>query len=162
MKKRDLFNFGERSNRRRKEVSKYLIDTSNLALQCSPIDFGVPLHGGKRTSEEQNELYKDGYSKADGFKKLSFHQKEDNEGKGLALDLVPYVSGKGFSYKAEGRFAIIACLMLEAFQELQEKGKIPKNLYLHWGGFWSKKNEIGLGWDLPHYEIRDFEQKIKV
>lgn len=162
MKKHNKYKFGERSERRRKDVSEYLKMTSDRALQCSPIDFGVPLHGGKRTPEEQNGLFKDGYSKTDGFRKLSFHQKEDSNGKGLALDLVPYINGKGFSYKAEARFGIIGILMLEAFQELQAEGKIPKNLFLHWGGFWTKKDPIKLGWDLPHYEIRNYEQKIKV
>jgi hypothetical protein len=49
-------------------------------------------------------------------------------------------------------------LMLEGWQELQDEGEIPKDLFLHWGGLWSHKDPLRLGWDLAHYEIRDYEQ----
>lgn len=162
MKKRNKFRFGKLSNKRRKDVSKYLIMCSDRALSYSPVDFGVPQYGGKRSAEEQNGLYLKDYSKCDGYSKLSFHQKEDKEGRGQAIDLVPYISGKGYSYKAKGRFGVIGILMLQSWDELKAEGKIPEGLFLHWGGFWRSRTKEGLGWDLPHYEIRDFEQKEKV
>ena len=160
MKFRNLFNYGNTSKQRRKDVSEYLIATSDRALGCSPIDFGVPLDGGLRIATRQNWLFEKGWSKADGFEKLSFHQKVDDEGKGQALDLVPYIKGLGLDYEAEGRFGMIIMLMLEAWEELQEEGFIPNDLYLHCGGLWGNKNNdlSRLGWDLAHYEIRDYEQ----
>lgn len=162
MRIRDKFNFGRLSNQRRKDVSRYLIMTSNRAIQCSPVDFGVPEDGGGRIDERQNWIFKKGWSKCDGYKKKSFHQKKDEFGEFQALDLVPYISGEGYCYDALGRFGVIGMLMLEAWQELQEEGNIPKDLFLHWGGLWKKKKNKSLGWDLAHYEIRDYEQKEQV
>ena len=163
MKTRNLYSYGSTSEERRKDVSEYLIRCSNLALLCSPIDFGVPRYGGLRTAEIQNEIFLEKWSKCDGFEKLSKHQKTDDEGKGLALDLVPYIKKiKGFSYKAEGRLGIIGSLMLQAWDESKKDGWIPANLYLHWGGLWKSKDGIKLGWDLAHFEIRKYEQKIRL
>lgn len=158
MKKRNKYNYGKSSERRLSGVSEYLQMTARRALLCSPVDFGVPWMGGVREDKEQHEIFIEGHSRCDGYKKKSFHQKKVN-GKGQALDLVPYVVGIGFSYEAAGRFGIIGALMLEAWEELQEEGKIPKYLFLHWGGLWSHKNPVSLGWDLAHYEIRDYQQK---
>lgn len=159
MKIRNKYKFGKTSNDRRKGVSKYLILASDRALKCSPVDFGVPFRGGLRNAIEQNEIFKEGHSSCDGFKKLSFHQKKDKEGKGKAIDLTPYISGVGFCYECYGRFGIIGMLMLEAWQELKEEGLIPENLFLHWGGLWSHKDPKKLGWDMSHFEIREYEQK---
>ena len=49
---------------------------------------GIPGTGGKRTAEEQNGLYKLGKSKADGYKRKSYHQS------GNAFDIYGYVNGK--------------------------------------------------------------------
>lgn len=122
MKKRNLFQFGDSSEKRKSTVSNYLQMCAEKSIQCSPIDFGVPWMGGLRSNIEQKDIFIEGNSRADGYIKLSFHQKTDNEGKGLALDLAPYVPSYGFSYKAFGHFGIIGMLMLEAWEELQEAG----------------------------------------
>lgn len=162
MKVRNKYKFGSTSKARRKGVSKYLIMASDRALMCSPVDFGVPKDGGVRTEKRQNWIFRQGWSKCDGIKKLSFHQKKNKDEEGLALDLVPYIDGIGFSYEAHGRFGVIGMLMLEAWQELQEEDKIPKDLFLHWGGLWTNKKPMFLGWDLAHFEIREYEQTEKV
>lgn len=163
MKKRNKFKFGKSSARRLLTVSEYLQLAAKKAIQSSPIDFGVTWMGGLRTDIEQNDIYISGNSKADGYLNLSFHQKKDDEGKGKALDLVPYIASYGaFSYKAFGHFGIIGMLMLEAWEELQEAGKIPKDLFLHWGGFWSHKDPEKLGWDMAHYEIRNYKQEERI
>lgn len=162
MKIRDKFNFGEGSSVRKATVSEYLQITADRALLCSPVDFGVPWMGGKRTTVQQKEIFDLHYSKCDGTNKVSYHQKTDEDGKGLALDLVPYIKSTGYSYTAYGRFGIIGMLMLEAWEELQDEGKIPKNLHLHWGGLWSHKEPEALGWDMAHYEIRTYKQKESV
>lgn len=162
MKIRDKYKFGKTSNLRRKDVSNYLILCSDRALMCSPVDFGVPKYGGKRDEKIQFEIFCRKWTKCDGKLKLSYHQKTDENGRGLALDLVPYIKGVGFSYEATGRFGIIGMLMLESWEELQDEGLIPKDLYLHWGGFWSHSDPKTLGWDLAHFEIRTYPQIEKV
>jgi len=158
MKARNKYNFGESSNTRKRSVSKYLQLAAEKAIKCSPVDFGVPWMGGKRTAEEQYDIFVKGYSRADGTNKISYHQKTDETGSGKALDLVPYIPGVGFAYDAVGRFGIIGMLMLEAWEELQDEGKIPETLHLHWGGFWRNREPKDLGWDLAHYEIRSAPQ----
>ncbi len=162
MKTRNLYSYGNTSNERRKDVSPYLILSSNRMLKCSPIDVGVPADGGLRLAERQNAIFLKGYSRCDGFEKLSNHQVTDENGKGQALDLVPYIEGVGFSYEAFGRFGIIGSLHLEAWEELKEEGRIPKGLFLHWGGLWKSRDGIKLGWDLAHFEIREYEQVIRL
>lgn len=153
---RNKYKFGKSSKKRKKTICKYLQLTVDRALQCSPVDFAIPWMGGLRTKEQQRTIYNSGNSKADGFEKVSFHQMIDIEGLGLAVDLVPYVNG--LDYTAYARFGVIGMLMLEAWQELQNEGKIPKDLYLHWGGFWKNKEPKKLGWDLAHYEVREHPQ----
>ena len=162
MKIRNKYSFGNTSELRRKDVSRYLIRCSDRALKCSPIDFGVPMDGGLRTAERQNMIFEKHWSKCDGYIIKSFHQQTNTEGEGQAIDLVPYIKGEGFSYEATGRFGMIIMLMLEAWEELQAEGLIPENLYLHSGGLWKPKDPKKLGWDLAHYEIREYEQKERV
>lgn len=162
MKVRNKFKFGGSSTARKETVSRYLQLAADKAIECSPVDFGVPWMGGKRTAEEQKDIFDKGYSRCDGYNKTSFHQRVDDKGKGKAIDLVPYIPGVGFAYDAAGRFGIIGMLMLEAWEELQDEGKIPKTLHLHWGGFWRNKEPKNLGWDLAHYEIRSTLQVEKL
>lgn len=158
MKVRNKFEFSKVSESRMHMISDYLKICAERTLKCSPVDFGVPLYGGLREAHIQNEIFLKKWSKCDGYKKRSFHQMKNAAGRGQALDLVPYIKGIGFSYEAVGRFGIIGMLMLEAWEEFQEEGKIPKDLFIHWGGFWSHKDPKRLGWDLAHYEIRDYPQ----
>lgn len=162
MKTRNKHKYGKSSEARKSEVSVYLQMAADYMIKCSPIDAGIPWMGGYREDLEQNDIFTKGYSKCDGFIKKSFHQKKDSNGKGQALDIVPYIKGLGFCYTAYGRFGIIGMLMLEAWEELQDLGKIPKELHLHWGGLWAHKDPKRLGWDMAHFEIRDYPQKERV
>ncbi len=49
---RNKFKFGNSSTTRKRTVSKYLQLAADKAIECSPVDFGVPWMGGKRTAEE--------------------------------------------------------------------------------------------------------------
>lgn len=162
MKVRGKFQYGDSSKSRLGTVSDYLQKTALKALSCSPVDFGIPWMGGRRTADEQGAIFVKGHSRCDGYDKISFHQKTDAYNKGRALDLVPYISGVGFDYEAYGRLGIIGMLMLEAWEELQDEKKIPSGLFLHWGGLWSNSSPSSLGWDLAHYEIRTTEQISKI
>ena len=69
-------------------VDPKLINLALLAIKRTPVDFGIAWCGGIRTSAEQNQLFKDGYSKCDGYEKLSKHQY------GEAIDLNVFVGSK--------------------------------------------------------------------
>lgn len=127
------FKFSVSSISRRNNVDFKLIEISDLALSISLVDFGIPKYGGRRTSEEQNQLYKSGNSECDGYIKKSPHQF------GQALDVFAYVNGKA-SWKRE-HLTMVACAMLQAASQLGYK--------LEWGGLW--------GWDYPHFQLSEEE-----
>ncbi len=128
-----MFSLSERSKRNRDGVDKRLIDISDRAIQITKIDFGHPSTGGVRTDEQQNELYKAGKSKADGYNNRSKHQD------GLALDFYAYVNGRA-TWKPE-YLAEIACAFYHAANELGIKIK--------WGGLFKGFS------DMPHIQLED-------
>jgi len=127
------FAFSQRSMDRRTGVDARLIEISDLAIQITKVDFGIPSDGGVRTAQRQNELYLSGASKADGFLKESKHQS------GNALDVYAYVDGKA-SWETE-HLSMVACAMLQAASLLEYK--------LMWGGHWP--NFI----DMPHFQLAE-------
>jgi peptidoglycan L-alanyl-D-glutamate endopeptidase CwlK len=126
------FKFGEKSKARMRGINDQLIEVAELALLISPIDFGIPKHGGLRTAEEQQALFDGGTSQLDGSIKKSYHQS------GMALDVFAYVDGKA-SWN-EDHLTIIAAAMLEAANRL--------SVSLRWGGHWKNFK------DMPHFEVR--------
>ena len=153
-----MYTFGVKSLNILDTTSKYLQLCAKRTIKESKIDISIPEWGGLRDAEYQFKLYKKGWSKADGTNIKSNHQKMDAKGKSLALDLCAYHKGKQ-SWNGE-RLVYIAGLMLKNFKELKELKVVPDDLHLHWGGFWQprKGNEEGLGFDLPHFEIRTLPQ----
>lgn len=125
------FKFSTNSILRMNGVNKQLRNVAYRALEISKVDFGIPEHGGRRTAEEQNQLFKDGKSKADGYKKLSYHQS------GNALDVYAFVDGKA-SWEKE-HLAMVAAAMLQAAAEMGVK--------VEWGGLWKSFQ------DMPHFQI---------
>lgn len=112
-------------------VDHRLIEISDLALQITPIDFGIPVYGGVRTALEQRELFSDGKSRCDGYDKKSKHQS------GQAMDFFAYVNGKA---SWEGyHLAVVAAAHLQAASILGHK--------LEWGGLWDEFK------DLCHVEL---------
>lgn len=126
------FQFSQRSLDRMEGIDQKLKDIAHKAIEISRIDFGIPEHGGKRTSEEQQQLYKDGKSKVDGYHKWSRHQY------GEALDVYAYVDGKA-SWETE-HLALVATAMLQAASEL--------GYALEWGGLWKSFQ------DMPHFQLK--------
>jgi peptidoglycan L-alanyl-D-glutamate endopeptidase CwlK len=126
------FSFSEKSLNRMSGVNWQIIEVAKLALSISPIDFGIPRHGGLRTAEEQQKLFNDKASQLDGTIKKSYHQS------GMALDVFAYVDGKA-SWD-ECHLTIIAAAMLEAANRL--------SVNMRWGGHWSNFK------DMPHFEVR--------
>ena len=156
------YRFGRNSILRMQGVDEILTRTAIVALSFSDVDMSIPWRGGVRTAEEQKELFDDGASRCDGYVKKSYHQS------GRALDIVPYKDGK-IDYKATAEFERFAKIMFAAFAFLQAIDAIPDDVYLHWGGFWSAKDDNNdgylhtlddeFGWDCPHWELRPVPQR---
>lgn len=145
-----MYKFGQNSLNQLNTVDKNLQLVAHRALRKSArrkdggVDFAIPEFGGKRTAEDQNGLFKKGFTKADGYEKQSYHQT------GMALDIIPYVThekvkGNAIYTKhisAQARklyFHIIAACVFEAANEMSIK--------VTWGGNWKTFE------DLPHYQI---------
>jgi len=124
------FEFSQRSLDRMNGVNDKLIQLAHRALAISKVDFGIPAYGGKRTTEEQLQLFQAGKSKCDGTDKLSYHQS------GNALDFYAYVDGAPTWER--GYMAQVAAAFLQAAIEL--------NLQIEWGGLWAWE-------DSPHIQL---------
>jgi peptidoglycan LD-endopeptidase CwlK len=126
------------------------------AIKETIIDFGILYTGGLRTAEMQNGLFKQGFSKCDGYNKKSYHQS------GLAVDIIPYIDGE-YTWKDKQSILDLAKIIFKVSEKLDLQG-----YYLHWGGFWNFKDlndnnilEVSdtLGWDATHWELRKSKQK---
>ena len=133
------FFLSERSLFRLKDVNIKIINLSLLAIKRTPIDFGIAWMGGKRTAEEQNQLFKDGYSKCDGYEKISKHQSGD------AVDLNVFVGGKVVDNKE--MLCVVAGVMFACANEL--------NIKIRWGGDWNMNGDIRDNKfnDMYHFEL---------
>ena len=96
---------------------------------------------GVRPADRQYELYKQGRSKCDGFKRKSNHQVK-SDGYSWAVDAVPYP----VDFADTARFKALAALVLEIAGKLYAEGKIKH--HLEWGGNWKTFT------DMPHYELK--------
>jgi len=121
-------------------IKPILIEIVEEAITISPIDFGIPQYGGVRTDQEQNDLFKKGVSKCDGFKIRGNHQVKP-DGFGHAFDVYAYVNGKA-SWNNE-HLAIIAGVILSVAAK--------KGVSLRWGGTFGSSEFKG--WDRPHFEL---------
>ncbi len=156
------YSFGKTSILRGSKVNEKLLMVAMMSLRFSAVDMSIPWRGGLRTASQQKELFNVGNSRCDGYIKKSYHQS------GNALDVVPYYNGK-IHYTDTKSFQQFAIIMFETFKYLQNIEQIDKGLYLHWGGFWSAKDENNdgylhyiddeFGWDQPHWEFRSKPQR---
>ena len=137
------FKFSDRSNERKEGVDNQLDMVFREAIKVSPVDFGIPGHGGKRTDGEQNELFIKGLSKCDGFEVRSNHQD------GKALDFYAFVNGKA-SWRPH-HLSMVAGAIMTTANRLYNEGMI--NIKLKWGGEFGS-DELD-GWDMPHIEIKE-------
>lgn len=129
-----MYKFSAVSLSRLQTVDTRLQHIFEEAITHSPIDFGIPPYGGKRTTEEQKGLYDKGASRADGTVNKSYHQT------GLAVDVFAYVNGRA-SWD-EKHLTLIAGHILGTAKRLGYNN-------LEWGGNW-------LGFiDMPHYQLPD-------
>lgn len=124
-----MHKLGAASKRNLQGVNTLLIAIIERGLQISPVDFGIPLTGGVRTTEQQLEMYEQGLSGLDGNIKKSKHQS------GNAFDFFAYVDGT-HNYDPVN-MSIVACAIFQAASEL--------GIEVKWGGLWSNP-------DMPHFE----------
>ena len=125
------YKLSNRSKARMEGIDDRLIRVANLAIELTIVDFGIPKYGGLRTLEDQQLLFKDAKSKADGINRKSYHQT------GNAVDFFAYVDDKASWDK--GALATVACSFYQAASILD----VP----VQWGGLW--------GWDFPHIQINN-------
>ncbi|NLR94951.1 M15 family metallopeptidase [Flammeovirga agarivorans] len=139
-----MYIFGETSNKRRAGVDSLLIELTDRALAMmyrkGHCDMTIPLWGGKRSAEEQFKIFQQGNSELDGYEDKSYHQS------GLAIDVIPYVNGKGTYKFIEGFFDFAQC-MFTVWANMVAEGKTGSYV-LEWGGFWGST-----GWDKPHWQL---------
>ena len=126
-----MYQLSNTSRSRLASVAHRCVKVIERALVISPIDFGIPQYGGRRTAQEQHALFLGGKSKCDGIEKKSTHQS------GKAFDVYAYVDGKA-SWD-ELHLTTVAAAILQAASEL----KVP----LEWGGLWKGFR------DMPHFQL---------
>lgn len=134
----------ERSKEHRSGCHPDLIKISDLAIQITTIDFGHGPYSGKRTDEEQHELFQEGRSKADGYENRGKHQ-EQPDGYSHAIDFYAYVDNHA-SWEPE-HLAMVATAFLEAASLL--------GIRVKWGGLWKSSKSNLYGWDMDHIQLAD-------
>ena len=148
------YNLSNRSKTRLKGVHPFLMEVFELGIKDSPYDFGIPQYGGLRTSKDQRELYNIGrtvdvgirkpVTYTDGVNKVSNHQ--IRMGYGWAGDIYIYINGRA-SWNVD-KLQAVAEHLINISEKLSEEKEEYKDLYLSWGGFWTKFK------DYPHFEIK--------
>jgi len=119
--------FSEKSKSKLNGVDPRLVQIAVLALQLSPVDFGIT--EGLRTLERQKQLVKAGASKTLRSKHLE----------GKAIDVVAYLDGEvRWDWPL---YEKIAKAFKQAADELGYK--------ITWGGNWATFK------DGPHFQIED-------
>lgn len=141
-----MFKFSNSSYERMQGVHPDIVLVFMVALANSPIDFGIPAHGGVRTAATQNKLFNEGVSKCDGYELLSNHQVKEGDKYGMALDFYAYVNGHA-SWE-EHHLSMVAGVILSTAKKLKSIGAIT--LDLEWGGTFGSENFSG--WDMPHIQ----------
>ena len=127
-----MYKLSKRSLSRLENVNPILIAIVVDSIRESPYDFGIPQHGGKRTADEQNLLFKDGKSQLDGFKKKLYHQS------GNAFDI--------FGYR-DGHATWDATVLERLARHIQKIALEQYDVKLTWGGDWISFK------DMPHFQI---------
>lgn len=142
-----MFKFSTSSVKNMEGVYPEIVTIFKVALEDSPIDFGVPKDGGVRSAESQNEMFNDPdvETQCDGYESISNHQEKD-DGWGYALDFYAYVDGRASWDKVH--LSLVAGTILSTANRLLREGKV--SIRLKWGGEFGSNTFHG--WDYPHIE----------
>jgi peptidoglycan L-alanyl-D-glutamate endopeptidase CwlK len=126
------FKFSKRSLDNLKGVHPLMVKLMHASITNAPIDFVIT--EGVRTTERQQELFKQGKSKCDGIKNKSKHQKKA-DGYGHAVDLYPLP----IQYKNIKPYIILSEHIKKVAKQL--------NINIEYGGDWRMR-------DYPHYQLK--------
>jgi len=133
-----MWRFSTRSATHLRSAHPALIEACSLALEISPVDFGISC--GYRGREEQTVLH------AAGMSQLEYPHSKHNKAPSEAVDVFPYVRGKGAVWDDDRLFFVIAGLVLGIGHARGHK--------MRWGGAWKGSlNLPGQFKDLPHIEL---------
>jgi len=119
---------GAKSRAELKGVHPDLVQVVERAIQITSQDFSV--HDGLRTLEEQKRLVAAGASKT-----MNSMHRQQSDGFGHAVDLVPFINGK-MRWEWPAIYPIAAAV----WQASKELG-VP----IRWGGNWSSLANIKMG-----------------
>lgn len=138
--------FGSRSTAELETCRPELQRVAHRALGYGVMDFSVT--DGRRTTEEQIKLHRQGRSTLDGVTRKSKHQAGPPQ-LSRAMDLMPYpgtVNGVNV-WKDKQRFSVLAGLILAAAAE--------EGVAIRWGGDWDGdgNNADSNFHDMPHFEL---------
>lgn len=139
------FKLSKNSKKNIKDVRSEIKVLVDRVLSISSHDFGIPSDGGKRTAQEQNNLYhkRPPVTNVDGFKNISYHQT------GNAVDIFIY-DEHGACWDCINKYKEVADLFKSEFKKMQEEGLFKKTEQIRWGGDWRNP-------DRPHFEVRDIK-----
>ncbi len=116
------YRLGRHSCNELRGVHTDLVRVVRLAIRLTEQDFTV--HDGLRTIEEQEEYVRRRVSHT----MKSMHLPQEEDGKGHAVDLVPYINGKL-------RWELMPCYVIAVAvrQAARERG-----VAIRWGGSWQR------------------------
>lgn len=119
------YKLGKHSRSELRGVHPDLVGVVRLAIRLTDQDFTV--HDGLRTIEEQLEYCRRGVSQT----MASMHLPQEEDGKGHAVDLVPFINGKM-------RWELVPCynIAVAMRQAAREKG-----VAIRWGGCWQRLDD---------------------
>lgn len=142
-----MYRFGSTSIRRLSTCREELQQVMKLAIQRSPIDFGIAQ--GHRSVQEQQTLYAQGRTEpgaivthVDGIRKKSQH----NFNPSNAVDIYGWVNGQA-TWEPK-TLIFISGIIMSCANEL--------GIALRWGGNWDGDGEIISDQnfiDIPHFEF---------
>lgn len=119
-----MYKLGSKSLAELNHVHPKLVTVVHRAIEVTTQDFAV--HDGIRTAAEQNELYKRRASQIDGYSRIGKHQVQ-TDGYGHAVDLVPYVPGRGLVWDWDMIYNICDAMVIAAKEF---------DVSIRWGGCW--------------------------
>ena len=134
------YRFGATSAARLATVDERLQRVVNRALSISTVDMTVVC--GYRSPAEQSALYAQGRTKpgrivtnVDGVYRLSRH----NHMPALAVDIAPYVSGRGIVWDD--------AMLWKRLETVMKQSAVECGVAVDWGGDWTSII------DMPHWQL---------
>lgn len=123
-----MYQLGTKSLSELNQVHPDMVEVVKYAITITEQDFTV--YDGIRTAAEQNALYKRGASQRDGYNRKSEHQIQET-GYGHAVDLVPYVPGRGPVWDWDMIYPICDAMVIAAKKF---------DCAIRWGGCWGHES----------------------